>query len=553
MGSPILALVWEQWQQVRFMIAFVISITFLASWSLHAAMIAALPPEHDISTQGIPENAIQSWTEMSTFIAASALLLLLPGLLFTHSSLRDLRMALPQRMLVLPVSNLQLAWAQVAFRFATVFCVAVILGLLIAAVDRAFVSAIAPFTGIALISYAYISAIAHTVGARSPIAAFVFAALTTTPVTVAVVFVDSGLTGATGAPWALSIAFIALCGAISILGIALLRGAPSFQELVRTQAFRPSARLLRTSLRDREIFHVEWKRTWWLMPSLAAGMLVLSGTLFIVNLFRTTRFDDVVRWAGEMLFGVGPPVCCFILGLLFLARDHRDSVNGVARFTWTHPTSVQQVVLHRMRAVTYSMLLTFVVPGILVTIFTVIAFGLPSFGPLSGTLLAVFASAAFLCLAWCIVWVPYVPLAYMLLFSSYSTATNYRVWGPAEDFWLLILPSLIYLAVFTFVALACWKRRVFEWRIVLRFLAIGAVLFIIALMLISNAFRPIDYPPNENLAAYRLAALALSLMPLFAFLAQGVLLDRIRHGALTRRLPARSSRFTASRSVSGHV
>ena len=110
----------------------------------------------------------------------------------------------------------------------------------------------------------------------------------------------------------------------------------------------------------------EWRRLGWMFPYFTAGFAVAGGLpVLIVYWEGLTKLPDAVGLGLAALFLYGPPIVAFVVGMILFARVHRDSVMGVARFEWTRPATVQQVVLHRMKAISLSMLLTYSVLGVL--------------------------------------------------------------------------------------------------------------------------------------------------------------------------------------------
>ena len=112
-------------------------------------------------------------------------------------------------------------------------------------------------------------------------------------------------------------------------------------------------------------------------------------------------------------------------------------------------------------------------------------------------------------------------------------------WNVREDLIFWIADSVFWIAQLL-LATACARRRLFERRIVLRFVVFCAALAILAI----STYYVWLYDHFEGQSAPGLfvpAAITLSALPLFALLWQGFFLDRVRHAALFRRLPARDS------------
>ena len=71
MRSPVQALIWEQWRQVRLPIAFGVALTVAASWSIHYAMTVALQwtasPRWSTSTPNFGLRTKRSWRGFRSF------------------------------------------------------------------------------------------------------------------------------------------------------------------------------------------------------------------------------------------------------------------------------------------------------------------------------------------------------------------------------------------------------------------------------------------------------------------------------------------------------
>lgn len=377
-------------------------------------------------------------------------------------------------------------------------------------------------------------AIALTIGKRSPIAVFVIVVLTVAPVVASVLIVDHLVWEMLRIPFFVCIAFVSGCMIISFNGIFLLRNSP---RSIPIRALAPAYGGYRgpspLKMRDREVFRAEWRRTGWIIPCFAVATIVLGGTAQVA---LVPNLDALVVWFVQVVVLLAPPASCFIAGMLLLARDHRDSVAGVATYFWTRPASVQQVVLQRMRAVTYSAIATFLLPAALFVIGALLDSGLAAVRPIQDTFIVTFLYLGLLLLAWTFVWVPYVPILYLII----STTMKFNViWGQADEFWPLLAPDVLFAFALAWVAFMCAKRKIFDVRIIVRFVAIGVVCCVILQFVIGIVYAPIDTLFDSNVAIYRTTAAVLSFMPPIALLSYGVFLDRLRHGALLRRLPSR--------------
>ena len=148
---------------------------------------------------------------------------------------------------------------------------------------------------------------------------------------------------------------------------------------------------------------------------------------------------------------------------------------------------------------------------------------------------------AILILSWCMVWVPYLPVAYWMIFAFYVGSSHFiDKWGNREDYWLIWTPEMLFLLALIVLAYSCWRRKIFQPRVVIMFALVCAVSCAAALWSLHDLEqRYSDDGWTDSRFCY--TAVVLSLMPLFALLSQGVFLDRIRHGALFRKLPARNT------------
>jgi hypothetical protein len=525
MRSPVKALIWEQWRQVRLPIAFGIGLTFAASWCLHYTIT-------------VLQGDANAWVEFSTVMAGIALVLLMAALLFAHSSPRDLRMGLPARMLTLPVSPRRIAAAQIGFRFAMVGLVALAIGLSLTVIDRAYVEVVAPMVGISVLCYSYASAVAVTVGRRSPVIAFVTIILTIGPVIATVGAIHKRFGPFLDVKFAVFYAFVAACAIVSFISFVRIRNAPRLELLLNPRSLSRAFGIAARGKERSAQFAYEWRRLGWMFPCFTAGLAVAIGLPVVMINWTDWTISEAILAGPAALFVYGPPIVAFVIGMIFFARAHRDSVTGVARFAWTRPTTVQQVVLHRMKAIALSMLLTYAVLGVLTAMVNYLSGELTNVN-LDEAGFAVLCYLGILLLSWCLVWAPYVPVVYWIIFAVYSLGWGYTgAWGGDEDFWLLLLPESLFLLALFLLAYTCWRRRIIKPRVVVRFALLCAVPCAIALWFLTYLARE---HPDQELADPRFffTAFVLGLMPLFALFFQGVFLDHVRHGALFRSLPPR--------------
>ena len=278
-----------------------------------------------------------------------------------------------------------------------------------------------------------------------------------------------------------------------------------------------------------------------MFPYFTAGFAVAGGLpVLIVYWEGLTKLPDAVGLGLAALFLYGPPIVAFVVGMILFARVHRDSVMGVARFEWTRPATVQQVVLHRMKAISLSMLLTYSVLGVLTAMVNYLSGELTNVN-LDEAGFAVLCYLGILLLSWCLVWAPYVPVAYWIVCAPYMAGSAY--FGATENadfFWLLKVPEMVFLLALIQLAYACWRRKIFQPRVVVRFALLCAVSCAAALWYLIYLARE---HPDQELADPRFlfTAFVLGLMPLFALFSQGAFLDHVRHGALFRKLPPRDA------------
>lgn len=529
MRSPTAALIWEQWRQVRLPVCFGFLLTVLASWWLHFIRTTIHISKSD-------------WIGFSTGMAGLMLTLVMAVLLFAHSSPRDLRMGLPARMLILPVSIQCIAVLQIGFRLAVVGLFSLSLGLSLTLIDRDYADSVSSLVGASLLCYSYASAVASTIGKRSPVAGFVTIVLTIMPVLATVAATQDRFSPNSGDRFFVFCAFAALCIAVSFVGIASTRNALSIAKLLSAGSLSLAMGKSPAAANTRAPFAFESRRIRWMFPCFTAALISTLGISIIIENLGRVRYERI----GEGLlasFLYGPPIIAMLVGMLLIAREHRDSVTGMARFTWTRPASVQQVVLQRMRSIALSMILTFAAVGLIAAV----AMGSLQdriFFDLNQALYVAFFAVlyiALLLLSWCIVWAPYVPIAYWVIFALYtSTAGTGFDWGRDEDFWLIYAPELLFLTALTILARASWRRRIFQRRVAMSFIVLSALVFAAAFVSFQELER---LDPNDELRGLKPLSVAfiLSLVPLFALLSQGVYLDRVRHGALFRKLPPRDS------------
>ncbi|MCC6797387.1 MAG: hypothetical protein IT366_19895 [Candidatus Hydrogenedentes bacterium] len=525
MRSPTYALIWEQWRQVRTPVIFAIGLTAIGSWTLHQFMEMSL----DSDRKWIQSNS-ENWGEISTVLAGICMILVIAALLFAHSSTRDLRMGLPARILTLPISSLRLAATQILFRLLVISLVALTIGLALTLIDFWYAQVIAPFVGFSVIVYAYASSIATTIGKRNPVIAFIAIVFTTSPVLASLVAIVHQQPNSSVSFYVFVI-FVSLCIAVSIYRFATLRNTPPIQVLLLTRDAG-----LRGAVAHRERiaqYKFEWRRSAWIYPSFTAGVICMFG---VPQLFLVRDFGGPESFA-QFAFLMTPPVIAFVIGMILISREHRDIVTGVARFVWTRPLTVQQVVLNRMKVLGLSMLYTYLFVGT-VTFLAMLLSGDATNIDLEEAVMGVAGFAAFLIGAWSIAWVPFVPVLFWLIVMSCLGITTLMGWRLHDNYIFLIAISAFWL-LFALLARACARRRLFEERVVFRFLAfcvcltVGAVT--IYLFILSKSVVP------AAMGVFIPVAITLSALPLFSLLWQGFFLDRVRHNALFRRLPARDS------------
>lgn len=270
MRSPTYALIWEQWRQVRMLIALGVVLTFAASRYFYYFLMTSISPKYASAGLGTPDYVFKDWADGSAIIASIALVPLMAALLFSHSSARNMRMGVPQRMLLLPVTPVWLATTQIVFRFVTVALVALVIGLSLALIDNAFVRMIAPLVGTSLIAYSYASVLASTIGKRYPVVALVAIILTIAPVIVTISVIGNRVYPDLGYP--VFYGFILTCAVISVASVTRLRKELPIQIMLlpRDGSTHLSSRATNEATR----FSFEWRRTAWVFPSFTMGIAI---------------------------------------------------------------------------------------------------------------------------------------------------------------------------------------------------------------------------------------------------------------------------------------
>ncbi len=528
MRSPTYALMWEQWRQVRVPIAFSILLTAIASWTLRQIMELSLGPNR----KWLQADS-EDWGDASTVLAGICMVLVMAALLFAHSSTRDLRMGLPARMLTVPMSSLRLAVTQIVFRLFAVALVALAIGLALTLIDSWYAQMVAPFVGFSVLAYAYASLVATTIGKRNPVAAFIAIVFTMSPVIASLLAIEHQIAQSGEVSLYVLGVFVVACVALSVYRFATIRNTSPVQVLLLTREEVPAYRSSRTE--DAAQYKFEWRRLGWLYPSFTAGLLL---AFWLPSLLPPgIRYSDAYI---QTAFMGAPPLVAFIVGMILIAREHRDSVTGVARFMWTRPVTVQQVVLHRMKAVALSILYTYAFIGALALLVALIEGELASIR-LDVAIIGPALVTAILIGVWSLVWVPYLPVAYWLVFVAYWGSTFVTEWGRKEDFYLLWLPKVAFWIGFIALAAYCYRRKIFESRIITRFAIFCLALALVLLNVYFMGFYRSDLWFAGNLGTFIPGTITLCALPLFALLWQGFFLDRVRHNALFRRLPARDS------------
>jgi len=536
MRSPVYALVWEQWRQVRLIIVAGVAMTYAAAWALHYSMVASLGS--DLVGRGLgPETIFDEWAGSSTGLAAITLILVGAALLFSHSSPRNLRMGLPARILNLPVPTVQLAVVQAGFRFAVMGLTALLIGLALSAINTEYLTVVLPFAAVAVLGYAYASAIALTIGIVSPVAASVVIVVTTGPALAVTAYLLSvGFTEGPGATIAVYAVVLAALFAVSFDRFARIRSVPAGERLLRPRAHVPLLRRPRPGEVGIEGFRVECRRLGWIAPSFAAAALSLSAVEILLS--GLSGFDYGLRYVEEMLF-ILPCISGFIVGMVLIARDHRDGVSGVARYVWTRPASVQQAVLDRMKAVALSMAITWLVPFLLYVAVNLFGPFNHRLGPIEQFFFVALSYAGAFLFAWLAVWTPYILIAYWLYLGTYAGLQQYVFGWKDDTVGVVLVPCIAVLAVFALFAREAWRRRLFDARVVVRAAVLCLVCSAASYWWLNCLVR--EDGQGWDQPAYWLAAASAGLVPMITLFAHGVLLDRIRHGALLRRLPARQT------------
>lgn len=527
MRSPTYALIWEQWRQVRTPIAFSLLLTAIASWTLRQIMELSLGPNR----KWLQADSAD-WGDASTVLAGICMVLVMAALLFAHSSTRDLRMGLPARMLTVPMSSLRLAVTQIVFRLFAVALVALAIGLALTLIDSWYAQMVAPLVGFSVLAYAYASLVATTIGKRNPVVAFVAIVFTISPVIASLLAIEHLLTKSGGFGLHVFGVFVVVCVVLSVYRFATIRNTSPVQVLLLTREAVPA---YRTSRKENVAqYKFEWRRIAWIYPSFTAGLLFMFGFPLLFAGYGPRRFENFL----EASLLVIHPVVAFIVGMILIAREHRDSVTGVARFMWTRPLTVQQVVLHRMKAVALSILYTYAFIGALALLVALIEGELASIR-LDDAILGLALVTAILVGVWSLVWVPYLPIVYWLAVFPILGSTT-RMWGVAEDIIAIWIPSLVFWFAFIVLAAYCYRRMIFESRVIARLVIFCLALAFVSLNVYFFAFNrrwELAWQPSQFVPG----AISLSALPLFVLLWQGFFLDRLRHNALFRRLPARDS------------
>jgi len=493
------ALIWEQWRQVRFPIIGTYLLALLAAGVLYAQMNYYEPT---------PSRLFEAklWAANAAGFTVFALVIVAAVLQFTHSTIRDLRVSLPSHMATLPISESRLALSQIAFRLGVVLVLALLLCLSIVAIDRSFSPYVPHITILAVLGYAYTSVIMLTLGKLSPGAAIFLTVLTLPPVLAAVSLFDEFLAGR-GVPR----------HAMTVVA-TLVYAFVAFCRLSRRQ----SPRMLRFLMDLPIAWGFEWKRTGALYPLFSLLLLVTFVTIQLVLLSKPfANAPNILQAALNSTLMVGVPTAAVLVGLLLLAREHRDKVTGVSRFLWTRPITVQDVVVLRMRVSFFSVLFTLLILYLMLSISN-FAFGISdveqylSAAPDSLTL-----AALLMVTTWLLIWVPYLPICAWLILVVITLGS-----GILERDFLLAIPIMIYALAFAWLANACWRRKIFDRKLINKFALLGIICTVLAWRLLSEHGMELLLPGVITL-------------PLFALFSQGVLLDRLRHDALFRGVPAK--------------
>ncbi|MDZ4857853.1 MAG: hypothetical protein SGI88_02640 [Candidatus Hydrogenedentes bacterium] len=497
MRSPTYALIWEQWRQVRTVVVLGIVLTFAASLSGYL----------------IKWVSTDEWASFTFAMAWGSLLLVMAVLMFTHSSVRDLRMGLPARMLTLPLTARHIAATQIGFRFAVMAGTALVLGVLLTTINEKYFEIAHSLVG-AIVLYAYASMLA-TLGRRFPVVVIAMIIITIAPVVATVYYLDNGAVNWFGFQYGVLGTFIFFCMAASFVSLARIREPARVQILFDT-ASPQNTEFKVLGVRASGPYWFEWRTVGWIVPAVT----LFSGIFFALPLFGMD-FDEMDLEDTFQSYFATSLVSSFQVGMMligiFTAR--------VSRVLWTKPVTVQDVVLNRMRVIAKSNFFTQLALAT-IFLFAIQLNGAGVFYNVDDVWLLLMLYMGIFIASWCMVWVPYLPILYWAYFICCLAAAALTKSEPS-DFWLIAVPEAVFLGLLCWVGNVCLKRQLFQRKAIFGFTCLAVFIFVVGTLQLYQLDEPNADWFNLN---YISMVFIFSLMPLFCLLSQGVILDRMRHG-----------------------
>jgi hypothetical protein len=532
MRSPVHALLWEQWRRLRWPMLF--ALLFMAAASL---LDYTLSKTQNYNPRGMLSLVMMSLS-MPVFIAF---------LFFSHSQASDLHLTLPARLYTLPVKTHVLVSSEFFFRLGA-------LGLLSFAMlsthyllfrDEIIedASLVWRVPVLVMVSFAFLQTVSWWPRGPLVLAAVIASML----VTRAWLIVGGGVYRARELPISDKLTLFALVPAfaylVALVGVRRDRSGTRIDIRTRLAAMLRmwSARSERFSSPAHAQAWFEWKRKGMYVPIVATSCLAI--TLVIPGLLgwfvphSPHAHDDYVTLIAMLALGLYPLIAAFTVGMLIPALDHRDMVSGFSSFVMTRPINTKQLAAARLKMGAFSVGLTY----ILAVVILIARFGLPAFLDTLAflpdeTLRLGIPQGAFVLVACC-----HVVLAWTLLWLSLPLSgalfAYYAVYvlvvlpnllpAPTNTSSLWVGSSTLFLAIALLGILAC-RRRTLTARKVPAVLLVCIISAIVVVATVSCTHWGRSSRILEEHAATAFSV-ALSLLPVAAFLWEPLKLDWFRH------------------------